>query len=64
MKRVLARCESESGEESLAEDEEAWEDSSQIFKEIPNELVPTVRELLAKRIGETGTIINKNNDKT
>jgi hypothetical protein len=50
VKRVLANYESQSEEEALAEDEAAWEDPSQTFMEIPNDLVPTVRELLAKRL--------------
>ena len=52
VKRVLAHYESQSEDEALAEDEAAWEDSSQTFMEIPNELIPTVRELLAKRAGK------------
>jgi hypothetical protein len=34
----------------VAEDEAAWEDASQTFIEIPNDLVPVVRELLAKKV--------------
>ena len=49
VKRVLAHYESQSENEAIAEDEAAWEDSSQTFMEIPNDLVPTVRQLLAKR---------------
>lgn len=49
VKRVLAHYESQSEEEALAEDEAAWEDSSQTFMEIPNDLVPRVRQLLANR---------------
>jgi len=48
VRRVLAHYENQSEEEALAEDEAAYEDSSQTFMEIPNELVPKVRELLAK----------------
>lgn len=57
VKRVLIHYESLSEEEAVAEDEAAWEDSAQTFIEIPNDLVPAVRELLAKRaaseIGKT-----------
>jgi len=53
VKRVLAHYESQSEEEAMAEDEAAWEDSSQTFMEIPNDLIPTVRELLAKRVQKT-----------
>ncbi len=49
VKRVLAHYESQTDDEAIAEDEAAWEDSSQTFMEIPNDLVPTVRQLLAKR---------------
>jgi hypothetical protein len=48
VQRVLEHYETQSEEESFAEDEAAYEDSSQTFMEIPNELVPKVRELLAK----------------
>ena len=48
VKRVLSHYESQSGEEAVAEDEAAWEDQSQTFMEIPNELLPAVRELLAR----------------
>ena len=51
VKRVLAHYESQSEEEAVAEDEAAWEDASQTFMGIPNDLVPAVRELLAKRAG-------------
>ena len=51
VRSVLEHCESQSEEEALAEDEAASEDKTQTVMEIPNELVPTVRELLAKRQG-------------
>jgi len=49
VQRVLAHYESQSEEEAVAEDEAASEDPKQTLMEIPNELVPAVRELLAKR---------------
>ena len=49
VKRVLEHYESQSEEEALAEDEAAYEDDSQTIMEIPNEQVPSVRELIAKR---------------
>ena len=49
VKRVLSHYESQSEEEAVAEDEAAWEDSSQTFIEIPNDLIPTVLGMLAKR---------------
>ena len=48
VKRVLEHYESQSEEEALAEDEATYEDDSQTIMEIPNELVPSVRELIAK----------------
>ncbi len=49
VQRVLAHYESQSDEEAVAEDEAAYEDSTQAMMEVPRELVPAVRELLAKR---------------
>ncbi len=46
--RVLAHYESQSEEEAVAEDEAAFENPNQTTMEIPTELVPTVRELIAK----------------
>jgi hypothetical protein len=45
--KVLAHYEEQTEEEALAEDEAAYEDKNQTFMEIPNELVPKVRELIA-----------------
>ena len=45
--RVIAHYEYQSEEEAVAEDEAAYEDPKQTAMEIPNELVPAVRELLA-----------------
>jgi len=50
VKRVLDHYENQTEEESAAEDEAAWENTSQTFIEVPNELVPAVRELLAKKV--------------
>ncbi len=46
---VLEHYESQSEEQAVAEDEAALEDSSQTIMEVPNDLVPKVRELIAKR---------------
>ena len=46
--RVLAHYEKQTEEEAVAEDEAAFEDRTQTVMEIPNELVPVVRELIAK----------------
>ena len=47
--RVLEHYETQSAEEAVAEDEAAYEDTNQTFIEIPNELIPEVRELIAKK---------------
>jgi hypothetical protein len=49
VKRVLEHYELQSEEEAIAEDEAAYEDKDQTFMEVPNDLVPTVRELIAKK---------------
>ncbi len=48
VRRVLAHYERQNEEEAVAEDEAAYESSTQTFVEIPNELLPAVRELIAK----------------
>jgi hypothetical protein len=50
VRRVLEHYENQAEDEAVAEDEAAWEDASQTFIEIPNDLVPVVRELLAKKV--------------
>ncbi len=49
VRRVIAHYEQQSEEEAVAEDEAAFEDQTQTVMEIPNELVPAVRKLLAGR---------------
>jgi len=49
VRRVLAHYEEQSEEQAVAEDEAAPEDKTQTVMEIPNDLVPAVRELIAKR---------------
>jgi len=46
--RVLAHYENQTEEEALAEDEAAFEDRTQTTIDVPVELVPAVRELIAK----------------
>lgn len=46
--RVLDHYESQSGDEAVAEDEAAFATDGQTMMEIPTELVPAVRELLAR----------------
>lgn len=48
VKRVLAYYESQSEEEAVAEDEAAFEAKGQTVMEVPSELVPKIRELIAK----------------
>ena len=50
VQRVLAHYKNQTEEQAVAEDEAAWEDQSATFIEVPNELLPTIRELLAKKI--------------
>ena len=49
VRRVLEHYEVQSDEEAVAEDEAAYESTTHTAMEIPVELVPQVRELLAKR---------------
>ena len=49
VRRILQHYDSLTEDEEVAEDEAAFEDSTQTVMEIPNELVPTVRALLADR---------------
>ncbi len=49
VKRVLDHYEMQSEDEALAEDEAAYEDPDQTFIKVPNDLVPAVRELIARQ---------------
>ena len=49
VKQVLAHYEHQSDEEAVAEDEAAYESTTHTTMEVPVDLVPAVRELLAKR---------------
>ena len=51
VRRVLAHYEQQTEEEAVAEDEAAFEDSTQAVMEVPKELVPAIRELIAKHKG-------------
>ncbi len=48
VRRVLAHYEEQTEVEAVAEDEAAFEDSTQTVMEVPTALVPTIRELIAK----------------
>jgi hypothetical protein len=49
VKRVLAHYEQQSDDEAVAEDEAAYESTTHTAMEVPVDMVPAVRELLAKR---------------
>ncbi len=48
VKAVIEHYETQSEEEAVADDEAAFEDPHQTIMEIPSNLVPLVRELIAK----------------
>lgn len=48
VRRVLESYEHQSEDEAVAEDEAGYHDRTQSLIEVPVELVPTVRELIAK----------------
>lgn len=48
VRKVLAHYEEQTEDEAVAEDEAAFESQDQTVMEIPNELVPAVRELIAQ----------------
>jgi len=53
VRRVLDHYDMLTDEEAVAEDEAAWENPTETFMEIPNDLIPTIRELLARRAERT-----------
>ena len=48
VQRLLKHYEQQTEAEAVAEDEAAYEDSTQAIMEVPRELVPSIRELIAK----------------
>ena len=48
VKDVLSHYENQSEIEAVAEDEAAFEDATQTTMEVPRELVPEIRRLIAK----------------
>jgi hypothetical protein len=48
VRKVLGHYESQTEEEAVAEDEAAFEGHTETVIEVPSELVPAVRELIAK----------------
>ena len=49
VRRVLTQYEQQTEEEAVAEDEAAFEDSTQTTIEVPKELLPAIRELIARQ---------------
>jgi len=49
VRKVLAHYEEQTEEEAVAEDEAAFEAGKETIMEVPKELVPAVRDLIAKR---------------
>lgn len=49
VRRVLAHYEQQTEEEAVAEDEAAFEDTTQAVVQVPKELLPAIRELIAKQ---------------
>ncbi len=49
VRRTLQHYEDQTQEEAVAEDEASFEDRTQTVMEVPVELVPAVRQLIAKR---------------
>ena len=52
VQRVLTHYEEQTEEEAVTEDEAAFADETRAVMEIPFDLVPVVRELLAKHYGD------------
>jgi len=48
VRRVLEHYENQSDDQAVAEGEAAYDDQTQSFIEIPIELVPQVRQMIAK----------------
>ena len=51
---MLAHYEQQTEEEAVAEDEASFDDTTQTVMEVPRELVPAIRELIAKRRARPG----------
>ena len=51
VQKLIGHYESQSEDEAVADDEAAYEDTSYTLMEVPKELVPKVRELIAKKAG-------------
>ena len=51
VRKVMEHYECQTEDETVAEDEAAFEDVDQTVMEVPNELLPAIREMLAKHNG-------------
>jgi hypothetical protein len=49
VQKVLEHYETQTDEEAVAEDEAAWDSTTHTVMEVPIELVPAVRDLIAKK---------------
>ena len=47
IREIIDHYENQTDEEALAEDEAAWESTTDTFIQVPNELAPAVRSLIA-----------------
>ena len=54
VRRILAHYEEQTEDEAVAEDEAAFEDRTQTLMEVPKQLVPAIRELIAKQRARPG----------
>ena len=62
VQEVIDYYENQTEEEALAEDESAFDDPSRTMMEIPKELVPIIRELIARyemAINKVGSLARK-----
>ncbi len=48
VKKVIAHYENQTEDEALSEDKAAWKERTATFIEVPNKLLPRIRQLLAK----------------
>lgn len=48
VRKVLAHYEEQTEDEAVAEDEAAFENQTHTVMEVPHELVPAIRELIAR----------------
>jgi hypothetical protein len=49
VRRVLEHYENQTDDEAVAEDEAAWEKTTHTTMKVPVDLLPTIRELIAKK---------------